>query len=80
MPADHIIRDNERFINTLKTAAQYAVDNPALVTIGIQPTKPETGYGYIQIDEDSGNNNVYKVLTFAEKAKLCHSSKFYSER
>lgn len=67
MPADHIIRDNERFINTLKTAAQYAADNPALVTIGIQPTKPETGYGYIQIDEDSGKNDVYKVLTFAEK-------------
>ncbi|GIK60866.1 MAG: NTP transferase domain-containing protein [Ignavibacteriota bacterium] len=67
MPADHIIRDNENFINTLKTAAQFSFDNNALLTIGIQPTKPETGYGYIQIDEDSAKNNVFKVLTFAEK-------------
>lgn len=67
MPADHIIRDSESFINTLKIAANYSYSNQALVTIGIQPTKPETGYGYIQIDEDSGKDNVYKVLTFAEK-------------
>jgi mannose-1-phosphate guanylyltransferase len=76
MPADHIIRDNERFIDTLKTAAQFAYDNPALVTIGIQPTKPETGYGYIQIDEDSGKNNVYKVLTFAEKPNYATAVSF----
>lgn len=76
MPADHIIRDNERFVSTLKTAALYAADNPALVTIGIQPTKAETGYGYIQIDEDSGNNNVYKVLTFAEKPNYATAVNF----
>jgi mannose-1-phosphate guanylyltransferase len=67
MPADHIIGDSESFINTLKIAAEFSFQNQALVTIGIQPTKPETGYGYIQIDEDSGKNSVYKVLTFAEK-------------
>jgi mannose-1-phosphate guanylyltransferase len=67
MPADHIIGDNESFINTLKTAAQFSFENDALVTIGIQPTKPETGYGYIQIDEESAKNSVFKVLTFAEK-------------
>lgn len=67
MPADHIIQDNEKFIETIKTAAKFSFENQALVTIGIQPTKPETGYGYIQIDEDSAKDNVYKVLTFAEK-------------
>jgi mannose-1-phosphate guanylyltransferase len=67
LPADHVIKENEDFIKTLKTAADYAIKNPALVTIGIHPTRPETGYGYIQIDEDSGTNNVFKVLTFAEK-------------
>lgn len=67
LPADHIIRDNENFLKTLNLAAAFAKDNPALVTIGIEPTRPETGYGYIQIDEDSGKNDVYKVLTFAEK-------------
>lgn len=67
MPADHIIHDNEKFLETLKTASTFSFENKALVTIGIQPTKPETGYGYIQIDEESAKNNVYKVLTFAEK-------------
>lgn len=67
MPADHIINDNEKFLETLKTASTFSFENKALVTIGIQPTKPETGYGYIQIDEESAKNNVYKVLTFAEK-------------
>lgn len=76
MPADHIIMDNQSFINTLKTAAQFSSENQALVTIGIQPTKPETGYGYIQIDEDSGKNNVYKVLTFAEKPNYATAVNF----
>ncbi|MBK9099784.1 MAG: mannose-1-phosphate guanylyltransferase [bacterium] len=67
IPADHIIHDNEKFLETLKTASTFSFENKALVTIGIQPTKPETGYGYIQIDEESAKNNVYKVLTFAEK-------------
>ena len=67
LPADHVIIEKDDFLKTLTTAANYAIENPALVTIGIHPTRPETGYGYIQIDEDSGKNNVFKVLTFAEK-------------
>lgn len=76
MPADHIIKDSKSFIETLRTAAHFAEENPALVTIGIQPTKPETGYGYIQIDENSERNNVYKVLTFAEKPNYATAVNF----
>lgn len=76
MPADHIIKDSKSFIETLRNAAHFAEENPALVTIGIQPTKPETGYGYIQIDEDSERNNVYKVLTFAEKPNYATAVNF----
>ena len=76
MPADHIIKDDESFLNTLKTASQFSIENQALVTIGIQPTRPETGYGYIQIDEDSGKNSVYKVLTFAEKPNYATAVNF----
>ena len=76
MPADHIIGNNESFINTLKTVAMFSYENQALVTIGIQPSKPETGYGYIQIDEDSGKNDVYKVLTFAEKPNYATAVNF----
>jgi mannose-1-phosphate guanylyltransferase len=76
LPADHIITETENFVDTLKTAASFANENPALVTIGIVPTQPETGYGYIQIDEDSGKNNVFKVLTFAEKPNYATAVNF----
>jgi mannose-1-phosphate guanylyltransferase len=76
MPADHIIKDNEKFLETLETAAKFSSEKNALLTIGIQPTRPETGYGYIQIDEDSGKNNVYKVLTFAEKPNYATAVNF----
>ena len=76
LPADHVILDKDNFINTIKTAANFAEENPALVTIGIVPTRPETGYGYIQIDEDSGKNDVYKVLTFAEKPNYATAVNF----
>ncbi len=67
LPADHIIDGEEEFHNTLLDAAKFANEEEAIVTIGIPPTRPETGYGYIQIDESAVSSNVYKVLTFAEK-------------
>jgi len=76
LPADHIIKDGDSFVNTLKVAANFAQNNPALVTIGIVPTRPETGYGYIQIDEESENQNVFKVLTFAEKPNYATAVNF----
>ena len=76
MPADHIIKDSDKFLETLKTAAKFSSENKGLVTIGIQPTRPETGYGYIQIDEDSGKDDVYKVLTFAEKPNYATAVNF----
>ncbi len=66
LPADHLITDVEKFRETILTAAEYAYKNDSLVTIGISPTRPETGYGYIQIDKPV-DENVFKVKTFAEK-------------
>ncbi|GGF92362.1 mannose-1-phosphate guanylyltransferase [Paenibacillus abyssi] len=70
IPSDHIIQNDEGFINILKTAAQVAGTNCNLVTLGIQPTYPETGYGYIESAGDPqlvNELNVYKVSTFVEK-------------
>jgi mannose-1-phosphate guanylyltransferase len=67
LPADHIIEGEKEFHNTLLSAAKFADESEAIVTIGIPPTRPETGYGYIQIDENAVSDSVYKVLTFAEK-------------
>jgi len=70
LPADHLIKDEERFIEILKKAVMVAVADENLVTIGIQPTHPETGYGYIHAGEcchTIDDDPVYKVQEFTEK-------------
>ena len=70
IPSDHIIENEEGFINILKTAVEVAQDNSNLVTLGIQPTYPETGYGYIESSDQSWLQNdlyVHKVKKFVEK-------------
>jgi mannose-1-phosphate guanylyltransferase len=76
LPADHIINNDKEFHNTLLNAANFANDSKGLVTIGIPPTKPETGYGYIQIDEKEVSDRVHKVLTFAEKPNYATAVRF----
>ncbi|NPV81360.1 MAG: mannose-1-phosphate guanylyltransferase [Firmicutes bacterium] len=51
MPSDHVVLDEERFAETLRYAANVAADGNYLVTIGIRPTRPEEGYGYIECGE-----------------------------
>lgn len=67
LPADHIIRDEAAFLDIIKKAARFAYESKGLVTIGIQPTRPETGYGYIQREDQEIEENIFKVKTFAEK-------------
>jgi mannose-1-phosphate guanylyltransferase len=76
LPADHIIKDKNIFHATLKSAAKFAYKSKGLVTIGIPPTRPETGYGYIQIDDKSVSDNIFKVLTFAEKPNYATAVRF----
>jgi mannose-1-phosphate guanylyltransferase len=67
LPADHIIDGDKEFHDTLLKAAEFADKSNGLVTIGIPPSRPETGYGYIQIDDNPIADNIFKVRTFAEK-------------
>ena len=76
LPADHIIRETEEFHQTLLKAANYATESKGLVTIGITPSHPETGYGYIQIDEKKVKDHFFKVLTFAEKPNYATAVRF----
>jgi len=66
-PADHIITDNESFENICLSALAFTSNIKALLTLGIKPTNPNTGYGYIQFEQMAVSNNVYKVKTFTEK-------------
>lgn len=76
LPADHLIKDKNEFQESIIKAVKFANDSNGLVTIGIQPTRPETGYGYIQFDEGEERSDVYKVLTFAEKPNLATANRF----
>lgn len=69
LPADHLISDKANFTNALETASKFAYEKKALVTFGIKPTRPDTGYGYINIGENA-DNDVFKVDRFVEKPDL----------
>lgn len=75
-PADHLVLDTNGFIETAKKALDFVDHINALVTIGIKPTYPNTGYGYIQHDAPEAAPGVYKVKTFTEKPNLELAKKF----
>jgi len=72
-PSDHIILKEEEFIRQIENGLNFVSENKALLTLGIKPDRPETGYGYIQIKkkkEFQKLDNLYKVKTFTEKPDL----------
>ncbi len=68
-PSDHLIVGDDVFEDTIRAADAYLKDHDALITMGVTPTYPATGYGYIQIDSgvETGNEYLFRVKTFAEK-------------
>lgn len=75
-PSDHLITDEEAYLATLKEALDFSRKNDVLITLGIRPTRPETGYGYIQYKQNDENGNLKKVKTFTEKPNLEHAKMF----
>ena len=69
-PADHLITEPEAFKKTCQDALHFTSHIKALVTLGVKPHHPNTGYGYIQHDSLSVSENVFKVKTFTEKPDL----------
>jgi len=82
LPSDHLIRYDEMYIDTLKQAIKVAKQNTNLVTIGIAPTYPETGYGYIHFSKSDNENfiGVYKVDKFVEKPDLETAKEYLASR
>ncbi len=79
LPADHRILNEQLFRKVLATAEVIASEQDCLVTIGIHPTYPSTGYGYIQVNgkvDEINNINIFKVKTFAEKPDLITARRF----
>ena len=69
-PSDHLILEEERFQSIALQALDFVDNIKALATLGIQPTHPNTGYGYIQFEGLEVAKDVYKVKTFTEKPDL----------
>jgi mannose-1-phosphate guanylyltransferase len=66
-PADHLILNEDRFLEVCDEALDFVAHHDALLTIGIKPTYPNTGYGYIQHETAEAAPAVHKVKTFTEK-------------
>jgi mannose-1-phosphate guanylyltransferase len=69
-PADHLILDTRAFNKVCLEALDFVSKHKALITLGIKPTNPNTGYGYIQYEQQGVSDNVFKVKTFTEKPNL----------
>lgn len=80
LPADHIIFDEATFLNIMDTAFEKAQQKEAIVTVGIEPSHPETGYGYIHFDKSTaqklGHHEVHPVFGFKEKPTLEKAKEF----
>ena len=82
LPADHYIGNPQAFCRCLDSAADAALQLDALVTVGITPRSPETGYGYIQYGEEIGAFKglaVYRVQQFYEKPVLAKAREFLAQ-
>ncbi len=75
LPSDHVIRPAERFREVLRLAAQAAAAEDVLVTLGVRPTSPATGFGYIERGEPAGAG-IFRVARFVEKPELARAVEF----
>ncbi|UCC45683.1 MAG: mannose-1-phosphate guanylyltransferase [Candidatus Zixiibacteriota bacterium] len=83
LSADHLIRPVEKLLQILDDGCRIAGRDDVLITIGIVPTRPETGYGYIKLGDEysfDGKNSVYRVSAFTEKPKAAVAQEYYFSR
>ena len=79
-PSDHLILKENEFLKVIKEGLDFVSDKDAMLTLGIKPSRPETGYGYIQVNGNKNlleNKNIHKVKTFTEKPNKELAKIFY---
>lgn len=78
-PSDHFVANETRFREVITQALKFTSQSDAIVTLGMKPTRPETGYGYIQADLSASslmNKNVFRVDSFKEKPDLATAKEY----
>lgn len=81
-PSDHIVTDVNEFQRVVSSALRFVSESDAIVTLGMQPTRPETGYGYIQANlslPSTRNGELYAVESFREKPDLETAKKYIAQ-
>ena len=81
-PSDHIVTNTEEFRRVIKSCLDFTMDSDAIVTLGMKPTRPETGYGYIQADLTSSslrNKEIFRVYSFREKPDFDTANQYISK-
>lgn len=76
-PSDHIVMDVPGFRQVIRKGLEFTAENDRILTLGMYPTRPETGYGYIKVDKE-GTEEIKKVEAFKEKPDL-HTAQRYLE-
>lgn len=78
-PSDHLVMNGEEFRRVIASALAFTAESDAIVTLGMRPTRPETGYGYIQADMSAPslrNSEIFRVDRFREKPDLATAKKY----
>lgn len=81
-PSDHIVTDKEGFRRVIMQGLNFTAETDAIVTLGMRPNRPETGYGYIQADlrsPSARNKEIFRVDQFREKPDLATAQKYIQQ-
>ena len=81
-PSDHIVTNNVEFQRVIKSCLNFTAETDSIVTLGMKPTRPETGYGYIQADLSSSslrNKEIFRVYSFREKPDFETAKQYISK-
>lgn len=76
-PSDHLILKEDVFLSEIERGLRFVEKNPVLLTLGIKPSRPETGYGYIQENHEEVVDGIKKVKTFTEKPNIDLAKVFF---
>ena len=82
-PSDHIVMDVKEFQRVIVSAMKFTANSDTILTLGMTPTRPETGYGYIEADlsfPSNSNNEIYRVDSFKEKPNLATAEKYVKRK
>ena len=82
-PSDHIVADVDEFRRVIAASLKFTAETDAIVTLGMTPTRPETGYGYIQADLSAAsprNREIYRIDSFREKPDLLTAQEYITHK